>query len=156
MQSSNISNNSICTLCRDPAIFHVQIIFKAAMYCHASLLMWTSPSRWWITNWQISQHWVWNYYCLCTSSWPNHVNNEITKCNLEEPHKLQHVGDLHFAHHWFEPTCLTAVTSHCLAALPATKSSFNSYMRQNANHLRNLKCIFEGLLPCYCWATKVN
>jgi len=44
-------------------------------------------------------------------------------------------------------------SSHSLAALPAKMSAFNSYMRQNAYH-RNLKCIFEDLLPCYCYATK--
>jgi len=52
-------------------------------------------------------------------------------------------------------TCLTAMSSLCLAALPAKMSAFSSYMRQNAFH-RNLKCIFEGLLPCYCYATKAN
>jgi len=59
MQSSNISNKSICTLSRDPAIFHVQ---KAAKYCRASSLMWVSPSHWWTANWQIYQPWVWKYY----------------------------------------------------------------------------------------------
>jgi len=48
---------------------------------------------------------------------------------------------------------LTAISSHCLAALPAKTSAFNSYMRQNTDH-RNLKCIFENLLPCYCYATE--
>jgi len=28
--------------------------------------------------------------------------------------------------------CLTAISSHCLAALPAKTCAFNSYMRQNA------------------------
>ena len=42
-----------------------------------------------------------------------------------------------------------------LAPLPAKKSAFISYMRQNACH-RNMKCIFEDLLPCYCCATKAN
>jgi len=28
-------------------------------------------------------------------------------------------------------------------------------MRQNAYHI-NFKCIFEDLLPCYCYATKAN
>jgi len=28
-------------------------------------------------------------------------------------------------------------------------------MPQNAYH-RNSKCIFEDLLPCYCYATKAN
>jgi len=65
----------------------------------------------------------------------------------------KYVDDSQFAHHCFEPTCFTAVSSHCLAALPAKMSAFNSYMRQNA-YQRNLKCIFEDLLPCYCYATK--
>jgi len=39
VQSSNISNKSIWALSRAPAIFHVQIKFKVATYCHASLLM---------------------------------------------------------------------------------------------------------------------
>jgi len=51
VQSSNINNKSSCALSRAPAIFHVQIKFKAATYFHARLLMWVSPSRWWITNW---------------------------------------------------------------------------------------------------------
>jgi len=34
-------------------------------------------------------------------------------------------------------------------------SAFNSYMRQNTYH-SNFKCIFEDLLPCYCYATKAN
>jgi len=63
VQSPNISNKSISAFSRAPAIFHVQIKFNAAMYCQVSLLMWVSPCRWWITNWQISQPWVWNYYC---------------------------------------------------------------------------------------------
>jgi len=42
---------------------------------------------------------------------------------------------------WDKPNCLTAITSHCLAALPAKKSAFNSYMRQSVYH-RNLKCIY--------------
>jgi len=74
VQSSNISYKFICALSHAPEIFHVQIKFKAATYCHASLLMWVSPSRWWITNWQISQSWVLNHYCLCTSVLPNHIN----------------------------------------------------------------------------------
>jgi len=39
---------------RASAILHVQIKFKAAMYCHASSMMWVYPSRWWIANWQTS------------------------------------------------------------------------------------------------------
>jgi len=39
-----------------------------------------------------------------------------------------------------------------IIALLAKTSAFNSYMRQNAYH-RNLKCIFEDLLPYYCYAT---
>ena len=84
MQSSIVSNKSICALNRAPAIFHVQFKFKAATYCHASLSMWVSPSRWWITNWQVPQIWVWYDYCLCTSILPYHVNNEVNKCNPEK------------------------------------------------------------------------
>jgi len=50
---------------------------------------------------------------------------------------------------------LNAITSHCLAALPTKESAFNSYMRQNAYHPK-LKCIFEYLLPCYCYSTNAN
>jgi len=32
-------------------------------------------------------------------------------------------------------------------------SAFNGYMRQNT-YYRDLKYIFEDLLPCYCYATK--
>jgi len=64
IHSLNISNKSICALSRAPGTFHVQIKFKATTYCHASLLIGVSPSRWWFTNWQISQPLVWNYYCL--------------------------------------------------------------------------------------------
>jgi len=72
-QSSNISNKSICAVSRALAIFHVQIKFKVATHRCGSSLMWVSPSRWWTASWQISQSWVWNYYCLYTSSLPNHV-----------------------------------------------------------------------------------
>jgi len=47
------------------------------------------------------------------------------------------------------------MSSHCLVALPAKMSAFNSYMRQNAYHL-NFKCILEDLLPSYCYVTKAN
>jgi len=43
MQLSNVSNKPICALSHAPAIFPVQIKFKAATYCHASLLIWVSP-----------------------------------------------------------------------------------------------------------------
>jgi len=45
MESSHVSNKSICTLSHAPAIFHVQIKFTAATHCRASSLMWVSPSR---------------------------------------------------------------------------------------------------------------
>jgi len=67
----------------------------------------------------------------------------------------KYVGEPQFAHHWFEPTWLTAMRSHCLAALPAKMSAFNRHMQQNAYH-PILKCIFEDLLPCYCYARKAN
>jgi len=69
---------------RAPAILHVQMKFKAATHFRASSLMWVSPSRWWTVNWEISQPWVWNYYCLNTSSLPNHINNAVNKCNSEK------------------------------------------------------------------------
>jgi len=50
---------------------------------------------------------------------------------------------------------LYAISSHCLAALPAKMSAFNRCMRQNAYH-GDLTCIFEDLLPCDCYATKAN
>jgi len=43
---------------------------------------------------------------------------------------------------------------HWLKADPA-RHKWSGYMRQNACH-RDLKGIFEGLLPCYCYATKAN
>ena len=45
--------------------------------------------------------------------------------------------------------------SDCLTALPAKMSALNSCVRENA-YYRNLKCIFEDLLPCYYYATKAN
>jgi len=44
---------------------------------------------------------------------------------------------------------------HCLAALPAKMSAFNSLMQQKACH-RNIKWTFADLLPCYCYAIKTN
>jgi len=69
---------------RGLAIFHVQIKLKAATYCRASSFMWVSSSRWWTANWQISQPWVWNYFCLKTSSLPNHIDNVVNKGNPEK------------------------------------------------------------------------
>jgi len=71
-------------LSRAPEILHVQIKFKAATYCHARSLMWVFPSCWWIAYWQISQPWVWNYYCYHTPSLPNHINDEVNKHNPEK------------------------------------------------------------------------
>jgi len=50
-----------------------------------------------------------------------------------------------------------AISSRCLTTLPTKISAFNfnSYMRQKACY-GDLKCIFEDLLPCYCYETKVN
>jgi len=52
--------------------------------------------------------------------------------------------------HW-----ITAISSHCLAALLAKRSAFNSPMRmwQNA-YFRNFKRTFEESLPCYCYALR--
>jgi len=69
--------------------------------------------------------------------------------SLEEPHNTCRRPVIRL------PTLLTAVSSHCLTTLPAKIPAFNSYMRQNAYYL-DLKCIFADLLPCYCYATKVN
>jgi len=44
---------------------------------------------------------------------------------------------------------------HCLAALLAKMSTFNSFMQQNACH-RNTKWTFADLLLCYCYAIKTN
>jgi len=45
--------------------------------------------------------------------------------------------------------------SHYLTTLLAKIPAFSSCMRQKA-YYRDLKCIFENLLPCYCYATKAN
>jgi len=65
----------------------------------------------------------------------------------EEPHKVCRRPVIRL------PTWLTAVSSHCLTTLLAKMSAFISYMRQNA-YYRDLKCIFEDFLLCYCYATK--
>jgi len=44
---------------------------------------------------------------------------------------------------------------HCLAALPAKMSAFNSLMQQNACY-RNIQWTFADLLPCYCYAIKTS
>jgi len=44
---------------------------------------------------------------------------------------------------------------HCLAALTAKTSAFNSLMQQNACS-RNIKWTFADSLPCYCYAIKTN
>ena len=43
---------------------------------------------------------------------------------LQKGH-INYVSDPQFAHHCFEPTCLTASNSQCLDALPAKMSAFN-------------------------------
>ena len=53
----------------------------------------------------------------------------------------------------YECTWLSAC--HCLAALPAKTSAFNSLMQQNACY-RNIKWTFADSLPCYCYAIKTN
>jgi len=55
----------------------------------------------------------------------------------------------------YKTTLLSAISSHCLAALPAKMSAFNSHMRQNI-YYPNLKQTFKNLLPCYCYAIKTN
>ena len=67
---------------------------------------------------------------------------------------IKYVGDPQFTHHWYKPTWLATISSHFFAALPG-EIAFNSYIRHNA-YCRNLMCIFEDLLPCYCHARKAN
>ena len=43
----------------------------------------------------------------------------------------------------------------CLTTLPTKMSAFSSYLRQNPCY-GDSRCIFENLLPCYCYATKAN
>ena len=50
---------------------------------------------------------------------------------------------------------LTAINSHCLAALPAKISTFNSHRWQNAYYC-NLKWTLEDSLPCYCYTINTN
>ena len=52
------------------------------------------------------------------------------------------------------PLSAVTVSTVSLDYLPRRETSaVNRNMRQNAYH-RNLKCIFEDLLPCYCYATE--
>ena len=48
-----------------------------------------------------------------------------------------------------------AISSHCLTTLPTKMSALNSYMQQSP-YYGDSRCIFEDLLPCYCYATKAN
>jgi len=67
-----------------------------------------------------------------------------SKLPWEGPHKFLYRG----------PQIAKTTTARSIT-VPTKKSAFNSYMRYNASH-RNLKYIFEYLLPCYCYATKAN
>jgi len=46
-------------------------------------------------------------------------------------------------------------TCHCLVALPAKMCASNSLMQQNA-FCGNIKRTLADLLPCYCYAIKIN
>ena len=50
---------------------------------------------------------------------------------------------------------ITAISSHCLAALTAKMSAFNRHIQQNA-YYRKFSGAFEDLLPIYCYAIKAN
>jgi len=50
---------------------------------------------------------------------------------------------------------LAAISSHCLATLPAKMSAFNSHLRKNALY-RSFKWTFEDFLPCYYYTIKTN
>ena len=52
-------------------------------------------------------------------------------------------------------TWLSAISSHCPAALSAKMSAFSNHMQQNA-YFRNNKWNFEDLLPYYCYAIKTK
>jgi len=60
---------------------------------------------------------------------------------------------LYFTQH--KTTWFNTISSHCLAALLAKMSKFNSHKRQNA-YCSNLKRTFEDLWRCYCYAIKYN
>jgi len=52
MQSSNVSNKSMCALRRSWKFSSkLQIKFRAAKLGRASSFMWVSQSRWWAANW---------------------------------------------------------------------------------------------------------
>jgi len=54
-----------------------------------------------------------------------------------------------------KPTWRMAISSHCLSTLPTKMSAFSIYMRK-IPYYGDSKCMFEDLLPCYCYATKAN
>jgi len=76
-------------------------------------------------------------------------SNLLKHCKLEQSHSY------FFFFTQDKTTRLSAISSHCLVALPAKMSAFNSDMRQNA-YYRNLKRTFADLLPCYCYVTKIE
>jgi len=60
-----------------------------------------------------------------------------------------------FPHHWYERTWVTAISSRCLAALPATLSAFSSYI--TCGKTATIVTWSEPLeMPCSCDATKRN
>jgi len=98
---------------------------------------------------------VTNFTNLCKHILINETNvkyEATTLCQLKIllfiwKSNTKYVDDQQFAHHWYKPTQPTTISSHCLTTIPAKMSAFNIYMRQNA-YCRDLKCIFEDLLPC--------
>ena len=112
--------------------------------------------------------WIWRH----KQRTPN-TNGHHMPLN-DPPHENYLRTPLHSAHwshsHWIFQTCgsiasdslvllftqhkitlFAAISSHCLAALHAKTSAFNSTTWQNA-YCRNL----EDLLPRYCYAIKNN
>ena len=62
-----------------------------------------------------------------------------------------------FPHHWYERTLLTAISSHCLAALPAKMSAFSSCIKcDKTAYLVTSSGPLKILSPSSCDATKVN
>jgi len=49
----------------------------------------------------------------------------------------------------------TSSACHCLAALLAKRSAFNSLKQQNSCY-RDINWTFAGLLPRYCYVIKTN
>jgi len=59
-----------------------------------------------------------------------------------------------FVHTQYSNTCLTTISSHCLAAIPAKTSAVNSHRKTPITVSWNK--IFEDSLQCFCCALKIN